>query len=742
MDQFLRFAFLKTHDMRKTSPLLFSLILFLACFTIAHAQNGQIPAPISVTIDSYQSIQELPQPDWVIKEGDTPLTIQDILNGDIKDGQILEVHPNENIIEQFGKYWFAIEFISEEELSNWLLHVENTPTFGFANNFSELRSFAIQDGQLGNTGITGFFVPASKRDYNSRHTQSLLNLSLSPGSRLTLWMNISENLTLTTTFPKLSIYDPSISLPEYILERRDLLLQGSYLIIWILSLIMYFYLRDRTSLWFFVFLTTANTQFLTMWSSDPWTPLLYPENPGYGLYFGMLASILNLVCLLQFSRVFVNLPMKHPKLDKFMIAAIWVLFFSGFLNPLTVHFERTEFSSVFYLIYGGIFLLSGISYLSLKEPLSLFMGLALMVFIIPQLISLPFDQSNIPITGQLIIVTIGVGYRIMLLFKERLQAEREKKDLLIQQNSILEKQVADRTAELSNSLNNLKFTQAQLIQSEKMASLGELTAGIAHEIQNPLNFVNNFSEVSAELVEEIQEARAQKQAFRKSSVTEATKEEELEDEILEDIKQNLEKINHHGKRADAIVKGMLEHSRSGSGEKELTDINSLASEYLNLVYQSFKSKNKEVDIELITDLDQSLPKIELVRPDIGKVLLNILNNAFYACLERKRQLSQSSNPDGYREESFQPLVTVSTSPLEGGRGVKISVRDNGPGIPDTIKDKIFQPFFTTKPTGQGTGLGLSLSYDIVKAHGGELSIESKSGQGATFIILLPKNGVL
>ncbi|RPA68959.1 two-component sensor histidine kinase [Cyclobacteriaceae bacterium YHN15] len=370
------------------------------------------------------------------------------------------------------------------------------------------------------------------------------------------------------------------------------------------------------------------------------------------------------------------------------------------------------------------------------------MGLALMVFIIPQLISLPFDQSNIPITGQLIIVTIGVGYRIMLLFKERLQAEREKKDLLIQQNSILEKQVADRTAELSNSLNNLKFTQAQLIQSEKMASLGELTAGIAHEIQNPLNFVNNFSEVSAELVEEIQEARAQKQAFRKSSVTEATKEEELEDEILEDIKQNLEKINHHGKRADAIVKGMLEHSRSGSGEKELTDINSLASEYLNLVYQSFKSKNKEVDIELITDLDQSLPKIELVRPDIGKVLLNILNNAFYACLERKRQLSQSSNPDGYREESFQPLVTVSTSPLEGGRGVKISVRDNGPGIPDTIKDKIFQPFFTTKPTGQGTGLGLSLSYDIVKAHGGELSIESRSGQGATFIILLPKNGVL
>jgi two-component system, NtrC family, sensor kinase len=281
--------------------------------------------------------------------------------------------------------------------------------------------------------------------------------------------------------------------------------------------------------------------------------------------------------------------------------------------------------------------------------------------------------------------------------------------------------------ELLKILSDLKSTQAQLIQSEKMASLGELTAGIAHEIQNPLNFVNNFSEVSSELIDEVKEKRAKSRALRQSSGTEITTEEQLEDEILEDIKQNLEKINHHGKRADAIVKGMLEHSRTGSGEKELTDINSLASEYLNLAYQSFKSKNEGVDIRLITDLDPTIPKIELVRADIGKVLLNILNNAFYAVT--------SSRHGGQAFEIQElPKVTIKTKNL--GNTIQISISDNGPGIPDAIKDKIFQPFFTTKPTGQGTGLGLSLSYDIVKAHGGDLRLETEEGKGSKFTILL------
>jgi two-component system, NtrC family, sensor kinase len=290
-------------------------------------------------------------------------------------------------------------------------------------------------------------------------------------------------------------------------------------------------------------------------------------------------------------------------------------------------------------------------------------------------------------------------------------------------NTVLQEQ----KQKVESTLHKLKATQSQLIQSEKMASLGELTAGIAHEIQNPLNFVNNFSEVSSELIGEIEEERAKNQEAR---------DETLVSEILVDIKHNLEKINHHGKRADAIVKGMLEHSRTGSGEKELTDINNLASEYLNLAYQSFKSKNKEVEIELTTDFDPTIPKIELVRADIGKVLLNILNNAFYAVTTSLPSRSIGTGSKG--GEIYKPTILVSTSysRLQGGR-VEISIKDNGPGIPDSIKAKIFQPFFTTKPTGQGTGLGLSLSYDIVKAHGGEFRVETEPGRFSELIVSIP-----
>lgn len=286
------------------------------------------------------------------------------------------------------------------------------------------------------------------------------------------------------------------------------------------------------------------------------------------------------------------------------------------------------------------------------------------------------------------------------------------------ENRLLEERVAERTTELEKSIADLKATQAQLIQSEKMASLGELTAGIAHEIQNPLNFVNNFSELNGELLIELKEELAKGNA----SEVEA---------IANDLIDNESKINHHGKRAEVIVKGMLAHSRTGSGEKELTNLNTLANEYLNLAFQSFKNKNKDFPGTTQTDFDPALPKIEIVRQDIGRVLLNLINNALYACAEQKSQLSQSSE----LWKSYKPLVSITTKNL--GDKIEISVKDNGPGIPPEIKDKIFQPFFTTKPSGQGTGLGLSLSYDIVKAHGGEIKVDSKVGHGTEFIIQLP-----
>ena len=267
--------------------------------------------------------------------------------------------------------------------------------------------------------------------------------------------------------------------------------------------------------------------------------------------------------------------------------------------------------------------------------------------------------------------------------------------------------------EIEKAYTELKQTQTQLIQSEKMASLGELTAGIAHEIQNPLNFVNNFSEVSGEMIDEV------KTELKGGDLNEA-------EVLLDDLKSNLAKISHHGNRASSIVKGMLQHSRRSNGEKEPTDINKLADEYVRLAYNGLRAKDKSFNARVETEFDNTMGKVKMVPQDIGRVLLNLLTNAFHAVSERKAQ-----EPEGY-----EPTVSVKTR--KTGSGIEISVRDNGGGIPDAIREKIFQPFFTTKPTGEGTGLGLSMSYDIVtKGHGGELRVESQEGHGAEFFVTLP-----
>jgi len=277
-------------------------------------------------------------------------------------------------------------------------------------------------------------------------------------------------------------------------------------------------------------------------------------------------------------------------------------------------------------------------------------------------------------------------------------------------NTILQEQ----KEKVESTLSQLKSTQSQLIQSEKMASLGELTAGIAHEIQNPLNFVNNFSEVSNELIDEMNDE------LNKGDIEEAKS-------ISAGIKQNLEKINHHGKRADAIVKGMLQHSRSSSGVKESVDINALTDEYLRLAYHGLRAKDNSFNATMKTDFDDSIGSINIIPQDIGRVLLNMYNNAFFAVTEKQKNAV----------EGYDPTVSVSTKKVNGE--LEISVADNGNGIPEKILDKVFQPFFTTKPTGQGTGLGLSLSYDMIKAHQGKISIKNTPGAGAEFIITIPIN---
>ena len=279
------------------------------------------------------------------------------------------------------------------------------------------------------------------------------------------------------------------------------------------------------------------------------------------------------------------------------------------------------------------------------------------------------------------------------------------------------KAIEETNVALQQSLEELKAAQAQLIQSEKMASLGELTAGIAHEIQNPLNFVNNFSEVSTELVDEMNDE------IDKGNLEDAK-------QIAQDLKQNLEKINLHGKRAGDIVKGMLQHSRStNNATKEPTDINALADEYLRLAYHGLRAKDKTFNAAMKTDYDETIGNINVIPQGIGRVILNLITNAFYVVDEKAKIIQQAQG------DSYEPTVLVSTKKINGK--VEIKVADNGNGIPKKIIDKIFQPFFTTKPTGKGTGLGLSLAYDIVKAHGGELKLETKEGEGSEFIILIP-----
>ena len=303
---------------------------------------------------------------------------------------------------------------------------------------------------------------------------------------------------------------------------------------------------------------------------------------------------------------------------------------------------------------------------------------------------------------------------VRLHAKQVVQLSEEKKEQALNQQKILQEEVNRQTAELRNTLSDLKATQSQLVQSEKMASLGELMAGIAHEIQNPLNFINNFSEVNAELIGEMEQEID-------SSNLDGIK------TLAKDIQENEQKIGHHGRRADAIVKAMLQHSRNGTGHKESTDINILTEEYLRLGYQGYRVKDRSFNVVMNINLDSAIGSIQTVPQDLGRVLLNLFNNAFYTLAEKKRQSG----------EAYEPRIMVSTK--KSGDKVEIIVKDNGQGIPKKLIEKIFQPFFTTKPTGQGTGLGLSLSYDIIRAFGGELKVETIEGEGTEFRVQIPVN---
>jgi signal transduction histidine kinase len=319
---------------------------------------------------------------------------------------------------------------------------------------------------------------------------------------------------------------------------------------------------------------------------------------------------------------------------------------------------------------------------------------------------LEIKQAEKNYRNKITVYLLLAGLTVLLMFASYMYRTSTQRKRI---NAELQKQ----KDQVESALRELKSTQAQLIQSEKMASLGELTAGIAHEIQNPLNFVNNFSEVNSELIIELGETLRHREGHGDA------------EEILDMLADNEQKILYHGKRADSIVKGMLQHSQKGSGQKELTDINAMADEYLRLAYHGLRAKDNTMNASMETKLDENIGSVMLVQQDISRVLLNLYTNAFYAVAERFKK----------EGPQFKPLVTLTTSKL--GDQVCIAVRDNGYGIPEAIRQKIFQPFFTTKPTGEGTGLGLSLSYDIIRAHGGEIIADTKQGEYTEFRVTLP-----
>ncbi|WP_229244233.1 7TM diverse intracellular signaling domain-containing protein [Emticicia sp. CRIBPO] len=497
------------------------------------------------------------------------------------------------------------------------------------------------------------------------------------------------------------------------------LLLGIILCVILYHLLIYLRVRETEYMLLAVYMFFLSIQIITITGSfgavwyfkdTSWNHIFYNSVAPFSAFFSF-----------WFSYVFLNISRKeHPWISKiffafmgiFVLSLIFALARVRSLEQLTTMISGL--ASVFLFIIGIIRLRHQF------KP-----AIVYIIAYIPTFISIPyllfyffgyityswFTHNNllISIALQAILFSLAIAAKINIL-------KTENENLLQAENQRLESMVSSRTAELQkekskveNTLVELKNTQAQLIQSEKLASLGELTAGIAHEIQNPLNFVNNFSEVSVELIEELAAERKKDKGER---------DEELENDILSDISGNLQKINHHGKRASSIVKGMLEHSRASSGLKELIDINAMAEEYLRLAYHGLRANDKSFKAEFKMELDPGLPEVEVIQQDFGRVLLNLINNAFYATKRVEK-----------------PLVTVKTERKDNQ--VLIRISDNGSGIPEAVKDKIFQPFFTTKPTGEGTGLGLSLAYDIVKAHGGELKVETKETEGSEFIINFP-----
>ena len=620
--------------------------------------------------------------------------------------------------------------------------------------------------------VNGGSIPWGKREgYKLKNPfyGGYIPISILAGDEWVVYMKSNSEIGLGTLPSKLLIrlfsmdkMTADLSQDEdtnYIQSIKDSVFFGILLWVAIFNLFFFSIVKERVYLYFSLYVFFLGFgRFFT-----PLFHLFFRETPSiYFPFFAPFCLVFIVFFITYFFRNLLKIYLYYPVWDKFLLILNSIFFIVFTINAFFVDkIASPKWVSIFWDITWGV---SVIVYLSLLATLILFIrrpeksnrniiftllppfGTWVICYSTQNILGRLNRRFDIPLpsffdwlvanwhTIEIICLVWMVIYFSWVLLErfnelrkqvvqKELEKEMERSQLIAEQKDKLEIQVEERTHELKLSLDTLKATQAQLIQKEKLASLGELTAGIAHEIQNPLNFVNNFSELSVDIVKDL------KDEFKKPEKGEA-----YIDELFDDLSQNQEKINHHGKRASSIVKGMLEHSRASTGVKEMTDINKLADEYLRLSYHGLRAKDKDFNADFMTDFDQNLPKIEVIPQDIGRVLLNLINNAFYAVNQRKQQLCEGLEPS-QSLDIYTPSVSVTTQQIDNQ--IIIKVKDNGTGMPESVRAKVFQPFFTTKPTGQGTGLGLSLAYDIVtKGHGGTLEVLSTEGVGSEFIIHL------
>jgi two-component system, NtrC family, sensor kinase len=711
-------------------------ILFLLATTCIGQDSAQVLDVNMFAKDNSVQLSRLNG--WVFKMGDDAAGAHNSLNTS-NWRKLKPADVTADMADKNGKLegWFRFKIKLDSSLQDSL------PGIGLVSNVWAASDVYI-NGKLfrsfGNTGLNS----KTFKEYNARNKLPVL-LPLTANTEYTIAIHFSDKVNqfdvrkrlrsdyaslviLTSPYFASRMYKDSI--------RSVYVLVGVAVFLWVLTLLFWLiYFQNRKERRLLMIALTASFLFLSWFNITMYFDASFNQT----VLFDLIAN-------LSFLLFFIIVPFTVAVILNERVSRIHLISAGAIFVLASISSYPYYNSNAIAVVYLGLSLLVSTYYvISARKSirgamwavvigLSLHVIYTLLFFIVVDFKFFSLDtKAVVGMVTSLSIFPISLLVYVSMWYKESrhtveqnaakiLQITEEKRELLESQNISLEKLVAERTRDLNLSLENLRSTQSQLIQSEKMASLGELTAGIAHEIQNPLNFVNNFSELSNELIDEMQES------LEKGNVEEAR-------QVAADIRGNLEKVNQHGKRADSIVKSMLQHSRTSSGEKEPTDINALADEYLRLAFHGMRAKDNTFNAVIRTEFDPAIGKIFVVPQDIGRVLLNLFSNAFYAVHDRSKK----------SEPGYQPSVTVSTrledsaaTLANGGKSVFITVSDNGDGIPVAIRNKIFQPFFTTKPTGQGTGLGLSLSYDIVtKGHGGSLSVESLNSGGARFIIYIP-----